>query len=246
MAEDGVAAGRRITRIVGGEDVSAPLPAARTAVDRPVALAVAALAVLLVAVIGWLALRPAPSAQAVAPRPVSAPPLPVLSPAPSVPGSPVGPAGASGAAGMSVYVVGQVRRPGVVTVPVGARVVDAVTAAGGVTGRADLTAVNLARKVADGEQVVVPKPGQVVAAAPGPGAAGAGGAGAGPSTGAPVSLNTGTEADFDGLPGVGPVIAGRIVAWRTANGRFATVEDLAQVQGIGDATMARLRPLVTV
>ncbi|AKU19054.1 competence protein ComEA [Luteipulveratus mongoliensis] len=152
-----------------------------------------------------------------------------------------------------VHVVGQVRRPGVVRLPAGARVQDAVTAAGGATAKADLARVNLARPVVDGEQVIVPRPGEQVAPpASVPGAASTGSAG-GPVAGAgssapggPVNLNTADEAGLDGLPGVGPVIAQRIVQWRTENGRFTSVEELSEVSGIGDKLMEQLRPLVSV
>lgn len=146
-----------------------------------------------------------------------------------------------------VHVVGQVRRPGVVRLPAGSRVNDAITAAGGALPGADLSAVNLARPLGDGEQVHVPKPGEQppVAAGPAsgatPGAAGPSGAAAGP-----VNLNTATEAQFDTLPGVGPVLAARIVSWRTTNGRFTSIDDLGEVSGIGDKLLEQLRPLVTV
>jgi competence protein ComEA len=139
-----------------------------------------------------------------------------------------------------VHVVGQVRHPGLVRLSSGARVADALRKAGGTTRRADLSAVNLARLVADGEQVFVPAPGQSppssAARGPTPGASAGGGS--------PVDLNNATESELDALPGVGPVIAGRIVAWRQEHGRFATVEELTEVSGIGDATLERLRPLV--
>jgi competence protein ComEA len=149
-----------------------------------------------------------------------------------------------------VYVVGQVRRPGVVSLAPGARVEDAVNAAGGVGPKADLTVMNLARKVIDGERIVVPRPGEKIPTEdPVPvgagGATGAEGQGSA-APGAPVDLNTATVADLDALPGVGPVIAGRIVAWRQQNGRFNRVDDLAEVQGIGAATLEKLRPLVRV
>jgi competence protein ComEA len=147
-----------------------------------------------------------------------------------------------------VYVVGQVRRPGVVTLAPGARVEDAVDAAGGATGTADLTVMNLARKIVDGERIVVPRPGEKVPTeVPAPVAEGGADASAGAAApGVPLDLNTATVAQFDALPGVGPVIAGRIVAWRQQNGRFNRVDDLAEVQGIGDATLEKLRPLVRV
>jgi competence protein ComEA len=150
-----------------------------------------------------------------------------------------------------VYVVGQVQRPGVVSLAAGARVEDAVDAAGGATGKADLAVMNLARKVVDGERIVVPRPGEKVPAAdPMPAPDGAapsdGQAGTSSAPGTPVDLNTATVADLDALPGVGPVIAGRIVAWRQQNGNFKTVDDLGEVSGIGDATLEKLRPLVRV
>ena len=168
---------------------------------------------------------------------------------PAVTGDPVAPAGQ-----VRVYVVGQVRRPGVVSLAAEARVEDAVQAAGGAGAKADLAVMNLARKVIDGERIVVPRPGEKLPTADAVADPGAGGSGVGAATGAagsaapgaPVDLNTATVAQLDALPGVGPVIAGRIVAWRQENGRFTTVDDLSEVQGIGDATMARLRPLVRV
>ncbi|HST84782.1 MAG TPA: helix-hairpin-helix domain-containing protein [Kineosporiaceae bacterium] len=169
-------------------------------------------------------------------------------------GDPVSPAGSGGTAAgpLRVYVVGQVRRPGVVSLAAGARVEDAVQAVGGATTKADLAVMNLARKVIDGERIVVPRPGEKVPTADpvaDPGSAGSGAtsaAGGQAAPGAPVDLNTATVAELDALPGVGPVIAGRIVAWRQENGRFASVDDLAEVQGIGEATLAKLRPLVRV
>ena len=106
-----------------------------------------------------------------------------------------------------------------------------------------------------GEKIPTVDPGLDPAGGVGAGAAGSGGAGvgsgaaagsgaAGAVPGTPIDLNTATVAQLDALPGIGPVIAGRIVAWRQENGRFATVDDLSEVQGIGDATMARLRPMV--
>jgi competence protein ComEA len=162
-------------------------------------------------------------------------------------------AGVPAADQSQVYVVGQVNRPGVVSLAADARVQDAIEAAGGATDKADLTEMNLARKIVDGERILVPKPGQAVPApdpaapaAPADGTDGvaAGGSAAGPT--APVDLNTATATELDALPGVGPVLAGRIVAWRQANGGFKQVDDLAEVQGIGDATLAKLRPMVRV
>jgi competence protein ComEA len=152
-----------------------------------------------------------------------------------------------------VHVVGQVRHAGVVRLPAGARVEQALEAAGGATARADLVRVNLARPVVDGEQIVVPKPGEPIvgaAAAPGIGSGGSTGA-TGSSQGpaspqSPVDLNTATLVQLDGLPGVGPVLAQRILDWRSQNGRFSTVDELGEVSGIGDKVLERLRPLVRV
>lgn len=155
-----------------------------------------------------------------------------------------GPGGGSDAATpLTVHVVGAVVAPGVVTVPSGARAVDAVAAAGGMTPDADPAEVNLAAPLADGQQVVVPRPGEAVPVAP-VGAPAAGGSSAGPA--APLDVNTASAAELDALPGIGPVLAGRIVETRDAHGPFAAVDELVEVPGIGDAVLERLRPLVRV
>ncbi len=138
-----------------------------------------------------------------------------------------------------VHVVGRVRHPGVRRLPVGSRVADAVAAAGGAASGADLAAVNLARVLVDGEQVRVPRPGE----APAAGAAGGSGS-PGAAPGAPVSLSTADASTLDTLPGIGPVLAQRIVDWRTEHGRFTTVDELAEVSGIGEKLLAQVRPLV--
>jgi competence protein ComEA len=153
----------------------------------------------------------------------------------------------SSAAGLVVDVAGKVRHPGVYRLPAGARVQDAVTAAGGITPGVDPISINLARKLTDGEQVVVglPTAGQP---ASGQSATGQSATGTGSSSGAagPVDLNTATTEQLDALPGVGPVLAQRIVDWRTQHGRFASVDELSNVSGIGEAKLADLKPLVTV
>jgi competence protein ComEA len=153
----------------------------------------------------------------------------------------------SPAATVLVHVVGEVRRPGVVRLPEGARVEQALDAAGGATAKADLVRVNLARPVVDGEQIVVPKPGEPITGAPG---AASGGSGSPATTGAaphqPVDLNSASLAELDALPGVGPVLAQRILDWRSKNGRFSTVDELGEVSGIGDKVLEKLRPLVRV
>jgi competence protein ComEA len=149
-----------------------------------------------------------------------------------------------------VHVVGQVAKPGLVRLRVGARVADAIEAAGGATGRADLAALNLARALVDGEQVLVPKPGEQLPASAGPSSPGGEGTGgavgaAGSATGL-VNLNTADVTVLESLPGVGPVLAQRIVDWRTEHGRFTSVEELGEVSGIGDKMLSQLRSKVTV
>jgi competence protein ComEA len=151
-----------------------------------------------------------------------------------------------------VHVVGQVRRPGVVRLPPGARVLDAVKAAGGAQASADLNHVNLARLVADGEQIVVPKPGESIlpGGVPGVGGTGAGSAGPGSSGGGSVGglidINTADAAALDSLPGVGPVLAQRILDWRAQHGRFSSVDELGEVTGIGDKILSQISPKVRV
>jgi competence protein ComEA len=166
-------------------------------------------------------------------------------------GSPTGPsptAAVPGAPGglATVHAAGQVANPGVYTVPAGARVADVLTAAGGPLADADLSQLNLAAKVADGERVWVPKPGE---ARP-PGAVPAAGAGGGPSGGTapagPLDLNTATAEQLEELPGIGPATARAILTWRSRNGRFRTVADLLEVPGIGPAKLEAVRPLVRV
>ena len=139
---------------------------------------------------------------------------------------------------VTVHVVGEVRRPGVYELPGGARAVDAVVAAGGLLGDAEQSAVNLARVVADGEQIAVPRQGE---AASGMGSAVGGVAAAGGK----VDLNSASEAQLDTLPGVGPATAQKIVADRTANGPFRRVDDLMRVPGIGPAKFESLKDLVS-
>ena len=141
---------------------------------------------------------------------------------------------------MLVHVAGAVRRPGLVELPAAARVADALDAAGGPTRNAELASVNLARPLVDGEQLVVLARGQhAPLAAPAPGGPGA-------ASNAPIDLNTATLEQLDTLPGVGPVLAQRILDWRTEHGRFSSKEELREVSGIGEATYADLEPLVRV
>jgi len=130
-----------------------------------------------------------------------------------------------------VDVTGAVRRPGVYRMPAGSRVNDAVTRAGGATGKAELDAVNLAARLADGQQVVVPE--QLAAAA-------VASAGAAAEDG-PISLGTATVDQLEEIDGIGPVTAGDIVEFRDQHGGLSSVDQLDQVPGIGPATMAALR-----
>lgn len=166
----------------------------------------------------------------------------------SGPAEPAASAAAPGTVGPAtaeivVDVSGKVRKPGIHRLPAGSRVVDALTAAGGVRPGTNTDGLNRARFLVDGEQVVVGGP--VVGGATGPGA------GAGPAVGsvggapaAPVSLNTATVEQLDTLPGVGPVLAQHIVDYRTQHGGFRSVDELREVNGIGERRFADLRNLV--
>ena len=137
-----------------------------------------------------------------------------------------------------VHIVGDVREPGVVTLPAGARVADAVRAAGGLRKGGRLGATNLARVLADGERVEIGVPAD--SSGTDPASAGVG------SVTAPLDLNTATAQQLDALPGVGPVTAAKILAWRAEHGRFSVVDELAEVPGIGPKTLEELRPHVRV
>jgi len=132
-----------------------------------------------------------------------------------------------------IDVAGRVRRPGLVRLPLGSRVDDALRAAGGVLPGTQTVALNRARKLMDGEQLLV-------GLEPGPGAGG------GASAGGLLNLNLATVEDFDALPGIGPVLAQRIVDWRTEHGRFASVDQLREVSGIGEAKYSSMKSKVTV
>jgi competence protein ComEA len=181
---------------------------------------------------------------------VKLPPVQMVSsgsPAPSAEPPPPG-------APVVISVVGLVHQPGLVTLEAGARVADALAAAGGPLDGADLVGLNMARRVADGEQVVVgissppgaPAMGSSIATPPGAGpAAGAAGEQS-PAADDAVDLNSATVEQLDTLPGVGPVTAAAIVAWRDTNGPFKGVDQLGEVDGIGPARLEKLRALVHV
>lgn len=164
--------------------------------------------------------------------------------------APAAAAGEPPAAGseLVVHVSGAVAAPGVVQLPAGARVDDALQAAGGPTDDADLSAVNLARPVGDGEQIHLPVPGEepraADPAAAGPGASEAGDAPAAATPGV-IDLNTASAAELEELPGVGPAIAQRIVEHREKNGPFTSVDGLLEVSGIGPSTLEEIRDRAT-
>ncbi|MFJ4921882.1 helix-hairpin-helix domain-containing protein [Streptomyces sp. NPDC088725] len=155
--------------------------------------------------------------------------------------SPEGLPGVVGGARIVVDVSGKVGRPGVLRLPAGSRVADALRAAGGVSAGADITGLNRARVLTDGEQVLVGVPVPAGAAA-GVADGGGGGGGAGPP--GPVGLNSATAEQLETLPGVGPVLARHIMDYRAENGGFRSVDQLREVSGIGDRRFADLRPLV--
>jgi competence protein ComEA len=235
---------------------------------RVTAAHVAAVVLLLCAGAGataWWVARAQGSASAVTPTPSTASPLvdvgagPLATasatPAPdATPGSPTsaaaGPGAApaaspAGASQVVVDVTGKVRHPGIATLPAGSRVVDALQAAGGARHGVSLTSLNLARVLTDGEQIVVgvrPPRGTAATAAsapvPSPGAVG--------SVVPMVDVNTAGQAELEALPGVGPVTAQSILQFRSEHGPFTAVEELLEVSGIGDATLAKIAPYVTL
>jgi competence protein ComEA len=187
---------------------------------------IAALAAVVAVFVAWSSSSRAVPKPAVAMPAVALPKLPAASPAPGRPEQPVD---------IVVDVAGKVRRPGLVKLAAGSRVADAIAAAGGVLPATSTVGMSLARKVIDGEQLVVGEPqpaGQV--AAPSGSAAQAG----------PLDLNAATASDLDALPGIGPVLAQRVVDWRTAHGGFTSVDQLRQISGLGGKKFDALAPLV--
>lgn len=223
-------------RLMGGLSARPSLTAAHVAVIAVVvALAVGAAA--------WVALRsdpePVPELVAAA-EPLSSPslpPTPASQPSPASSGSP-----STAGGDVTVDVAGKVRRPGIAVLPPGSRVVDAVEAAGGPRAGVDLASLNLARPLVDGEQILV---GVGVPA----GVVGTLGSAGESDAGEPaplVNLNSADLAQLETLPGVGPVTAAAIDQWRTEHGGFTQVEELLEVDGIGDATLAEIAPHVTI
>jgi competence protein ComEA len=219
-----------------------------------VALAIVAVLAVLITVFTLLRDRPPPVTSAKLPpveRASTATPRSSASPGPGQPGAPD--------RSVVVSVVGLVHTPGLVTLAPGARIADALQAAGGAVDGADTIGLNMARPLGDGEQIVVglaPVSGQpaVLGSSVAPGSTSVSrtsaprpGSSRVPSKpGGVLDLNTATVEQLDGLPGVGPVTAAAIVAWRQANGRFTSVDQLGDVDGIGPARLDKLRPLVRV
>jgi competence protein ComEA len=211
-------------------------------------LAAYAACVVLVVLLGWRVLRSdgdastaaVPQDRGTATTTTGASDAPSVSVAPARDGSAV------------VHVVGAVRRPGVYRLRLGQRVEDAIRRAGGAIRTTDLQAINLAAKIADGQQVVVPR--RVAAGGGGPAAGGGaggeavagGGGAAGAAPSAPINLNSATAEQLDTLDGVGPATVQKILEYRTQHGGFASVDDLAQVSGIGPKKLEALKAQVTI
>ncbi|MFD6400355.1 ComEA family DNA-binding protein [Nocardia sp. NPDC060249] len=248
---------------------------ARLDPGRRGALVLGLVGVIAVVLTGVMVLRDQPVARAVPPVPVLRAESVAVQPGPATVVAAVSGQGPATSADVVVSVVGLVERAGLHRLPEGSRIADAVEKAGGIREGADLAGLNLAQRLADGDQVVVgatdpqsgqPRLGSIMIGAgrapvTPPGAGGTasskqgGSSTAGSSTAdhtagvspgnSRVDLNTATEAELDALPGVGPVTAKAILAWRTTNGRFSDVAQLGEVDGIGPARLARLRDLVT-
>jgi competence protein ComEA len=185
--------------------------------DRRRVLAVGVVALLVLVVAGKMLLRPA--------QPAVPPPVRVAASSPR----------SAFPARLFVNVVGAVRRPGLYRLRDGSRVADAVTRAGGPTPKAQIELVNLAARIADGEQIVVPRRGLASSSAAASGGAMAAG---------PVHLNSATLEQLDALPGVGPVTAQKILDYRQQHGAFGSVDELDAIAGIGPARLEQLRGLV--
>lgn len=203
----------------------------------PALKALVALAVLAAIVAGISVWRSQP-----VPEPL---PVPASPPSPASPASPAStshrhvPATPSSTASVTVHVTGKVRRPGIYTLPTGARVADAVTAAGGARHATATASVNLARRLLDGEQILVGAPPGAAVPAPVPAP------GTDPAA-TVLDLNTATAEQLEQLPGVGEVLAARIAEFRTANGGFTSVGQLQEVPGIGPRKYAEIREKVRV
>jgi competence protein ComEA len=173
-------------------------------------------------VFGGLAMRARGEPASIAPPAIATP-----SPGPSTTGAMV-----------VVHVAGAVRRPGIIELPAGARVADAIELAGGALKSANLDGLNLAALVVDGTQILVPSGSgeMAVGASPAPTS----------TQSSVVNLNTADQTLLETLPGVGPVTAGAILAYRTENGSFTSIDQLLEVSGIGPATLESIKPFVSL
>ena len=214
---------------------------------QPRRAAFVAIVAAVVAVALWWLLRPPPP---IAPEAL----LPVATTAAATPSSIVDHPSSAGRAGTAappstlvVHVAGAVLRPGVLRLPVGSRVVDAIDAAGGAVGDADVDRINLAAIVADARHMYPRAVGEAPASPPANSTgAGGGASNFGATTTSPLDLNAATVEQLDSLPGIGPATAAAIIDHRTRNGPFTKVDSLSDVPGIGPAKLERLRPLVRV
>lgn len=228
--ESAVSAAGRAYEAAHGREIDDNAQGMRWDISPRVALTVAG-TLALVALLVWALWRPSGDG-GLEPVPGAAA-SPEASPTPSTGTTPE----AADPRGVIVHVAGAVAAPGLVELEAGQRIADAIAAAGGANDDADLGAINLARVPVDGEQISVPLEG----------AAPEGDAGASPPTGGgAVSLNTADAAALEELPGIGPVLAARIIADREANGPFASLEDLQRVSGVGEAMVANLDGLATM
>lgn len=151
-----------------------------------------------------------------------------------------------------IDVSGGVATPGVYKLPGASRLRQAIDRAGGLTANADVTSLNLAERLVDGDDVVIPvidsgRPAEAVdESSPDPPNDDFAASGQARDRAAPIDLNTASAVELDILPGVGPVIAGRIIEYRESNGPFATIDELAEIEGISPAMVDELRPMVTL
>lgn len=209
------------------------------------------LAVALGATAWWIA-RGSPSTPAPVASSTAAPLAPVspaVSPVAASAGTSAGASAPSATASVTVDVTGKVRAPGVHVLPAGSRVVDAIAAAGGPRPGVNLSSLNQAQLLVDGEQIVVGGPAPGVPGGvepPGQPVSAAGASGSAGASGALVNLNTATAEELDTLPGVGPATAQAILAYRQEHGSFSSVNQLLDIQGIGEKTLAQIAPHATV
>jgi len=218
-----VTASERLAKLLGGRPEHLPATESAQVLITPPPqainpiLKIVIVAVLVTAGLVWLN-RPAP----VAVPEVASPGIPITANSSTA----VSPQGLDQ---IVVDVKGDVQTPGLVTLPAGARVADAIAAAGGVIPSAYVTAINLAERLSDGQMIFIGNAQSMQL-----------------SSDPRINLNLATEAELDSLPGVGPVMAGRIIAWRESNQRFHSIEELQEVPGIGPKVFANLKPLVRI